>query len=200
MPMNVGTHSTVPLESHLDLLLEFAPLNPAISTYEAKALELGLSVERDSFAPEYRLLKGDGFRLMLIDGHLARVHGAGLFDEPESGSLASSLGVAVVSRFDELSALFGRLGDSLASRLGTPSQQSSWRGPSAEELEAEAEVDYGFASWSLSSSTLVLLLNDEGDAHIGEWATVDIRILPPTSERRLLEAAKEVLGWPIDCS
>jgi len=191
-PMTPGR---IPLEDNLDLLISFASMSPAIGRYEEHARSKGLRIVMDDIAPEYRLFKAHGFGLMLVDGHLARLHGVGLFDEPEEDT-DPSLGVAVASSMEQLRELYLRLRHQLAERLGAPNKDGSWRARSV--LQEGTEVECAYASWRFEESILVLLFNDEGDAHIGEFATVDIRIAPLSYETGLPERVAEPFGWPVE--
>lgn len=81
----------LPVEEHLDLLLAFASIAPSISAYEQQAQQLSMRICRIEYAPEARLISAFGFRVMLFDGHLARVHAVAYFpyldddDEPALG-------------------------------------------------------------------------------------------------------------------
>lgn len=185
----------IPAEDHLDHLLAFARLPPEIAPYEAVARARGLRVVEGDVAPEYRLIGTHGFGLMLVDRHLARLHCVGLFDpEDPSDEPDASLGVAVATTFDELAQVFMRLRSTLVAQLGPPSKEGTWR---ARCLADEEDRDFRFASWRFDESILVLLLDNQGDAHIGEWAALDFRIAARSAEDGLPASVRDVFGWPI---
>jgi hypothetical protein len=183
------------LEENLDLLLSFAQLSPSVPLYEAHARLKGLDVESIEVAPECRVLRAEGFGLMLVDGHLARLHGVGLFDEPDLDGTGIPLGVAVATSLDELVAFYARLREQLCARLGAPALEGSWDGEIG--FDPIVTVELAYSAWRFESSILVLLFDDEGDGQIGEWATVDVRIAPRSYEEGLPATIREVFGLPV---
>ena len=47
-------------------------------------------------------------------------------------------------------------------------------------------------------SVLVLLLDNDGDAHIGEFGTVDLRIGSIDAQAGLPASVQETFGWPVE--
>ena len=198
----------IPAEDNLDLFLSFCRTSPEIAAYEDLARENGLRVATDDVAPEYGLIKGERFGLMLVDQTLARLHVAGFFGEEDQiedseGEESEALGVIVVSSGAELTQLYERLLGQLEQRLGPPTSTESWSGEldlgcndnGEERLE---DHEFAFAAWSFEDSVLVLLMNDEGDGQIGEMATVDLRIAPRQCRETLPDSVKEPFAWPIE--
>lgn len=70
----------MPVEYDIESLLAFARTPPSIAEYEAIARERGLRIVEERVAPEYRLFRGARLGLMLVDGKLARLHAAALFE------------------------------------------------------------------------------------------------------------------------
>lgn len=185
----------LPASEHLEWLLAFARQPPRTATYEVTATSLGLRIVRNDYDPEYRMFRARGFGLMLIDGFLARLHGAGLFDPSEKSEQDSDLGVAVVTSHADLLAAFRELHTALCGHLGAPTKEGTWRQVS---LLDEAEHEFGYACWAFDESVLVLLLDNDGDAHIGEFGTVDLRIAPIDALAELPASVQETFGWPIE--
>lgn len=202
------TLDRIPAEDNLDLLLSFAEVLPAIAPYEEIAKSKGLRIVEESHAPEYRLFKCKGFGLMLIDENddkkhcysgIARLHCVGLFWEVNiEDEVNEDLGVASVSSMKDLRQAYDRLYQQLAKRLGMPTQEETWISELMMGLEDETEEEFAYAAWQLSNSLLVLLLNDEGDMHIGEDATVDIRIAPLDRQEGLPNSISDPWGWPVE--
>jgi hypothetical protein len=197
----------IPAEDHLDLLLSFARVSPAIAPYEEIAKSKGLRIIEESFAPEYRLFKCSGFGLMLIDevgkksaySGIARLHCIGLFEEVNSeDEVNEELGVASVSSMEDLRQAYDRLYQKLRAKLGMPTQEDIWIAELMMGMQDETEEEFAYAAWQLSNSLLVLLLNDEGDMHIGEDATVDIRIAPLARQEGLPNSVSDPWGWPVE--
>ncbi len=192
----------IPAEDNIELLLSFADSPPGIDEYESIARKNRLRVVTDDIGPDYRLFKGDQFGLMLVDGQLARLHAAGLFgDEGDVGDEA--LGVVVVTSVERLSEIYQRLLQQLSWILGPPAKTGVWAaeiflGFDDDERERMEQREFGYAAWDMGRSLLVLLMNDEGDAHIGEMATVDLRIAPRDALERLPDSVNELLGWPVE--
>lgn len=70
--------------------------------------------------------------------------------------------------------------------------------PNLDDGDADLQFDFRYAAWVFEESLLVLLLNDEGDAHVGEIATVDLRIAPAKTATDLARSVSEPFTWPIE--
>jgi hypothetical protein len=187
------------IDQNIELLLEFACLSPAIAPYEELALQRGLRVVEDEIAPEYRLIKGEQFGLMLVDRSLARLHVAGLFIEEEDSSGADALGITVVSSGDQLAMVYEHVLELLSQRLGSPAVTKPWPGKlPLGSNDTLLDHEFSCCAWRFEEPLLILLMNDEGDTHIGEEATVDLRIAPRRCEDALPDSVKDLFGWPVE--
>lgn len=174
-------------ETNLDLLLAFACVVPDQAAYEDVADVHDVDVSEGLFSRR-------GFGLMLR-GSLARLHCMALIEgEPESDEAAAALGVAQTDNCDELRVVHARLRAELERRLGPPLREDSWR---SECLLHESEHAYALTAWSLGETLLALLLDEEGDAHIGELGALDLRIAPIDHARTLPDSVRGPFGWPV---
>jgi hypothetical protein len=192
----------IPAEDHLDLLLSFAQVSPAIAPYEEIARSKALRIIEEIHTPQCRLFKCKGFGLMLINedgddiryGSIARLHCVGLFEKEDiDDEIKEDLGITTVSSMEDLRQAYHRLYQMLNNKLGTPTQEGKWISEWLIGLE-----EFAYAGWQLSNTLLVLLLNDEGDMQIGEDATVDIRIAPLARREGLPNNVNDPWGWPVE--
>lgn len=188
------TLSTLPVEPHLDRLLAFARVAPSPAAYEPIARADGLEVVRDADLPECTLLFGDAFALMLVDGQLARVHCVSLVEDHDGSDAATRVGIVTTDDCDVLAGAFAHLLRELERRLGAPTKAGQWR--STCRLHEE-EHEYRYAAWSFDESTLALLLDEEGDGHIGELAALDLRLAPRSAEAGLPDSVRGPFAWPV---
>lgn len=192
---------TAPSDAALDLLLVFADQTPDIVAYEALARAEGLRIATDEFAPEYRLLVADGFRLMLVDGRLARLHVASYdpdFEDDAESDAGADFGIQVVGSVKGLDAPFASLLERLTERVGAPSKTGSATCAVPFEPGGATTHTFRYAAWERAGAALVLLMNDEGDAHINEMGTVDLRIAPMSCLDDLPASVAEPFSWPFD--
>lgn len=182
----------LPVLERLDLVLDFARVAPRLDACAAIARERGLRVSE--VEPGLGTIRGDRFVLMFDGDRLARVHVAGLFEDPEEDAATSaSLGVAVTSDCDALEAAFERTKAAIGARLGAPSEEGQWE---ATCLLHDEPHTYRFAAWVLDATVLVLLLDEEGDAHVGELAALDLRIAPRSVAGSLPDPVRRPFAGP----
>jgi hypothetical protein len=200
------TLDRIPAEDHLDLLLSFAHVSPAIAPYEEIARSKGLRIIKESHH-NGRLFKCKGFGLMLGDENddderysgLARLHCVSLFEENDiDNKVNEDLGISTVASIKDLRQAYHRLYQKLSDKLGTPTQEDSWISECKMGLKECPKEEFAYAIWQLSNALLILLMNDEGDLHIGEFATVDIRIAPLDRREGLPNSVSDPWTWPIE--
>ena len=134
--------------------------------------------------------------LMLVDGHLARLHVCGLFDPADrQPPPPPELGVAVVDSHLHLTIAFDLVLSRLSGRLGPPRLQASWQEPS---ILDGGNCELRYAAWENEQSVLVLLLDTDADAHIGELGAVDLRIAPRRYVDQLPASVREPFTWPVE--
>ena len=183
------------LAGHLDDVIAFARCPLTRDAYVAHAHAMKLRCVNEPLEPGYVLIRGRGYSVMMdANIPMARVHAVGLFDETD-GLDSNGADVDVVTNVTALDAAFEALKMRLTERLGSPTDTGAWEQPMMHDRRVHR---FGYSVWPLDASLLVLLENDEGDAHIGEWATVELRIIPRDRAGELPESAKSpVFGWPV---
>ena len=140
---------------------------------------------------------------MLVDGKLARLHAAALFESDDEEGDEEALGIEVVTSLQALDDIYRRLLARLTDALGVPSRAGSWSAnvylgfDDAGQNRRESH-EFRYVAWELGRALLVLLMNDEGDAHIGEQATVDLRIAPREAGGDLPGSVQELFAWPVE--
>ena len=180
----------LPVDAHLDRVLAFARVAPSLAAYTSLARAADMSVQD---APGAVHLVGDGVAVTLVDGSLARVLCASLGEDDSGADAAVKLGVLVTDDCEALAAAYAHLANELEARLGAPATAGQWRSTC---LLHDEEHDYRYAAWRFAESILVLLLDEEGDAHIGELATLDLRIAPRAAEPGLPDSVRMPIAWP----
>lgn len=180
---------SLPIESSLDELASLVSGAAAEPEYLKRARLRGLAILSGG------VLAGAVVRYLVAtfsEGTMLRVHVASLWDPPLDDF---PFGILVTERRSELVETYDRLRDVLARRWGEPELTSEWESTS---IADECGYTYRLARWDLGDTSLVLLHNDEGDAHIGEWETVDVRVVPKQSDGSLWPRTREPLGWPVE--
>lgn len=154
-------------------------------------------VSEQEFLP-FWLMKKTGFAMMWVTPvSTVRVHSVSLLDHKADPKSANKLGIALVQTVDALQAGYEHLFEQLESRLGRPDCERAWW--RTDLMDAERyEYEYACADWRLDNCMLTLLLNHEGDGHIGEMGTVDVRIRPRGTRPGRQRKGHDVLSWPVE--
>ena len=186
----------------IDTLLKYVRTPPNLGEYERIAREDGAAVICSDVTSPCRLILKDEFRLIVVHDQIARLHCAALF-EPTNDESGTSLGVSIVDSLVDLDQAYDSLVSMLVGRLGDPKGTGEWTtsvylGCDDDYNDVRQSHPFRFAFWRFPNSILLLLMNDDGDGHIGEIATVDLRILPSHASKDLPAAGKELLGWPVE--
>lgn len=171
----------------LDSVLGYARLPLSLEAYGAHASAHDHRVVHE-VQHRFALVFCDGFAVMLEEkAPLARIPVVGLFDDDDDDEGSESYPwVEATTECGRLDDVFDALRGGLMSRVGKPA------------VETRGSGEGSFCAWSLAASALVLLWNDEGDAHIGERSTVDLRIAPHERLAELPHSVATVFGWPVE--
>ena len=171
------------VEDALDSVLLCARLPLTLQAYAAHATQHGHRVVQQ-LTETFALMFCDGFAVM-VDGEapLARIPVVGLFEDDDDESEPYPW-VEATTDPARLVSVFGSLRAALILRLGAPT--------------CEVPGPVSCCAWTLPGTVLALLWNDEGDAHIGERSTVDLRIAPRASLVDLPASVATVFAWPIE--
>ena len=186
---------SVAIEEHLSTVRSFLPLPLSAASYQAHARSLGLDVQAQAEGRLLRMATRGLVLTMLTSELLVRIHSAGLFSSSTKGQgVDETLGVATLNTMGEMQAHYCQVRRALSGNLGEADGEGSETGECL--LDAE-DHEFPFCYWEFPHCLLVLLLNDEGDAHVGELATLDLRICDPRAKDELPASVAELFAWPL---
>ncbi len=171
----------------VDLVIALARVPDADEGAEMLGLERFASDEGVLFV-------GDAFHLQMLGDGRARTLCASLAEDDDGVAVAERLGITLTDDCVLLSDTFDALHDSLSARLGVPVREDSWRSTC---LLHDEEHTYRAAAWRSGERALVLLLDEEGDAHVGELAALDLRLVSGALLGGFPESVRGPIAWPV---